>query len=190
MTFPKRYYRDGNRISAAVHRLWLYDKLTKRNVRTALQSLLGDVAIQTGAFRSTAILPQAVIKVPHAEEGIKSTLLEVELLQKMRRSRYRRHFPETQIITTSNVPVLVQSRVADVAAYSSADVEADVTTFAKALGIGDVHAHNYGWGYDRRGMYPVFIDCETSTRGKNLTTRDVQKFETSSAAWHYPFTHE
>jgi len=186
MKFPKRYYPKARRISRAVHTLWLYNKLTKRRVHTVIRDVLGNVSIQTGAFRSTAILPNGVIKVPHTEDSIKSTLLEVELFRAARRSRHARHFPVTELVMCGNVPVLLQERVNEIAIYASKDVEDDVTQFAENIGVGDIHAHNYGWRDDRYGMYPVFVDCETSMNGKNLTVHDVCRVQRASTPWKYP----
>jgi hypothetical protein len=184
--FPKYYYRHAQRLAADVHMLWLYDKLTVRRVRALLKRVLGPVELQSGSFRTSALLPRGIIKVPHDVQAIQSTFLEMELFTAVaRHTTLHHHFPHTELIATGGVPVLMQERVTYVGHRTSEDVAEAVTGFARQVGLGDIHPHNYGWEFSRHGPYPVFVDCETSQSHATLTPHDIHRVAGAVARWPY-----
>lgn len=182
--FPKRYYTYAMRIAKSAHELWVHDRLTERRIRRLLRDIIGDVPLHSGSYRTTAILPNGVIKVPHDTAALRSTFLEMELFTRAyKSSTLARHFPQSVAITNGAVPVLIQEEIDSIARPTDEHVTHLVQGFAKHLGIGDVHAHNYGWRSSTKGLCPVFVDCETSTRFTALTPRDIDKLDQVVHRW-------
>jgi len=188
MQFPRRYHTYAERIGRQVADLWMSEKLTIRRVRKILRDVIGpDVRISSGAFRTTAILPNGVIKVPHDDLAIRSTFTEARIFQAVQKNKnIVQHFPASELVAVEGIPVIIQELVDGVAElYDNESIEA-VEDFGKRLGIGDVHLHNYGWGKDEQGMYPIFIDCETNQQFASTTPQEVQKITTKRVRWDYP----
>ena len=187
-TFPRRYHMYARQIGEQVANLWLSNQLTIRRVRRVIRSVIGDdVRLSSGAFRTTAILPNGVIKVPHDEAAIRSTFSEARIFEVVKHNKnIARHFPNAELVTVEGIPVLIQSKVDNIARFTDWDSLDHVIEFGQKIGVGDVHLHNYGWGEDEHGIYPIFIDCETTNRAVAPTLHEVHRMSQKRARWSYP----
>lgn len=131
-----------------------------------IQTTYGEsVKISSGAYRSTLMLDDAVVKFSLLVTRQKQLLEEAEFIQRMRNdATYGRHFPETYVVQVGEVPVLVQEKVRGVGRLVDWDLHEEVERLAERLGITDMHEENYGWAGPPRKQYPVFIDVDF--RGK------------------------
>lgn len=200
MTFSNRQYRIAQNIANMAADLWLANKLSMRNVRAGIREMY-DVSLDSGAFRTSVLLKDAVIKVPHHVDAIRSTMLEYKLFDTVRKNRkIAMHFPTSDLVIVSTMPVLLQERVPMVATqeieeghplskvnYRSTNnpVHVAVEKFAKKLGLGDTHSGNYGWKENRKGFYPVFFDCEVAPTMVDYTPRQVEKVVSKKVSWEY-----
>lgn len=200
MTFNSRHYRIAENIANMAAELWLADKLSLRNVRSGIRAMY-DVSLDSGAFRTSVLLKDAVIKVPHHRDAIRSTMLEYRLFDAVRKNRtIAMHFPKSELVIGSTMPVLLQERVPMVATqeieenhpmaqvnYRSAKnpVHVAVEKFAKKLGLGDTHSGNYGWKENRKGFYPVFFDCEVSPGMTDYKPHQIEKVVSKKISWDY-----
>jgi hypothetical protein len=158
--------------------------------------------LDSGAFRTTLILRDAVIKVPHHNDAIRSTIVEYRLFEAVKRNRkIAMHFPYSSLVTEYGMPVLLQERVPMVATQEITDdhplahiyhntsknpVHAEVKKFARKLGLGDTHHGNYGWKEHRKGFYPVFFDCEVAPGMTDYNVRQVERIAQRNISWEYP----
>jgi hypothetical protein len=186
--FPQRYQSYARRIGAEVATLWLSEQLTPRRVRKIMRNVIGqDVTLSSGAFRTTAILPNGVIKVPHDESAIRSTFTEARIFAAVKHNKnIARHFPQAELIVMEGIPVLIQSKVEGIAEHTDWDSLDHVIDFGQKLGVGDVHLHNYGWGEDEQGIYPIFIDCETNEQFTSVSPAEVKRISQKQVRWKYP----
>lgn len=204
--FPTRYTRIATEAANIVSTLWAEDKLSSRTVRYHLRKMLIEKGItpklDSGAFRTTILLPKGVIKVPHTEDAIKSTITEARLFDVVKKNKnIAQHFPESYLVHAYGFPVLLQERVPNVATqnipkthpmYNSPRIDEQnpihqaVDEFGQRLGLGDIHMGNYGWKYDNYGAYPVFFDCELSPDMQDFTPKQVKKVAARTAEWEYP----
>lgn len=185
--FPRRYIGAARKIGNGVTELWMRGELTKRRVRRVIRDVLGDVRMSDGAFRITAFLPNGVIKVPYQESAIKSTFAEAKLFEIVKRNRQiARYFPISQLVSVDGIPVVVQEFVDMVGVNPIENALDHVESFGRKIGIGDIHEHNYGWKEDRYGLYPVFVDCETSMDMTDLDGRKLKKIASRTPKWSYP----
>lgn len=185
--FPKKYQRIAEKIAMGAATLWMNDKLTPRRIKKVIVEACGDtpVTIDYGSYRTVAILPNGVIKVPHDPRAIRSTFSEARLFRIMSATQMKKHFPFTELVSTEGIPVLVQERIDDVMLMDEPWVGKEVERFANRIGLGDVHNANYGWRKDKKGMYPVFIDCETNQNMRDLTEQEINKVRQSKVRWPY-----
>ena len=172
--------------------LWLDNKLTYRRVAPVLDTKFPATQRISGAFRSTLLFAGYVIKVPHTESAIKSTVLESRIYKTGRAcAPIAKHFPNTYLLTHDGIPVLVQERVPYVATeYPLDDINTEdhplhrlVALYAKEIGLGDIHLGNYGWKRGRKRYYPVFFDCELTPQGYDLKVRHLQKLAAATITW-------
>lgn len=204
--FPIRYTSLATTVAELVSDLWLDGKLTSRSVRYHLRKMLSEKGINatlsSGAFRTTIILPKGVIKVPHDESSIKSTITESKLFAAIRKNKHiAQHFPISQLIHSSGFSVILQERVRNVATeeiakthplYNSKRIDERnpihkaVDSFGKKLGLGDIHMGNYGWKASTNGPYPVFFDCELGTGMSDLTSKQAEKVANKVISWKFP----
>ena len=188
MSFPQRYHTYAEQIGKQVADLWLADRLSLRRVRKVIRAVVGDdVQLSSGGYRTTAILRNGVIKVPHDDSAIRSTFTEARIFETVKKNKtIVQHFPNSQLIVVEGMPVILQALVGGVASRYDHDTTTAVERFGKRLGIGDIHLYNYGWGEDGQGIYPIFIDCETSPRKMSTTPQEVKKISTKRVRWDYP----
>lgn len=186
--FPRHYIGAARKVGRGVSTLWMRGELTNRRVRRVIRDVLGeDVRMVDGAFRITAFLPNGVIKVPYQESAIKSTFTEAKLFEVVKRNRQiARYFPLSQLVSVDGIPVMVQEYVDMVGVNPVENALDSVEAFGRKIGLGDIHEHNYGWKEDRFGLYPVFVDCETSEDMTDLNGRVLDKIVTRSPKWSYP----
>jgi hypothetical protein len=172
--------------------LWLDNKLTYRRVAKILDTKFPTTQRVSGAFRSTLLFPEYVIKVPHEEVAVKSTILEARIYKTARANpRIAKHFPNTHLMCRDGIPVLVQERVPYVATeHPLQDINTEdhplhrlVALYAKEIGIGDIHLGNYGWKRGRTRHYPVFFDCELTPRGYDLKLKHLHKLSEAVVTW-------
>lgn len=199
--FTKRDYQRAEKIAGTIAHLWMDGRLTSRAVRYALRQLHPDYTLDSGAYRTTVLMPKVVVKVPHLPESIKSTVLEYKLFQAVQSNRMiMQHFPNTMLIQVDGMPVLLQERVPMIATHAvdqkhplsrtnwrnpNNPVHTAVETFAKQLGLGDTHYGNYGWRKNQHGYYPVFIDCELGTGMMDVTPKQIQRTAKATTRWGY-----
>lgn len=204
--FSNRYRKLAHDIATKVSTLWVNDRLSETNVRRAIRQIVNDrnirYALSSGGYRTALVLPSLVIKVPHADVSIKSSVVEVKMFEVVRKNRrIAKHFPYTEIVHAYGMPVILQERISNVATEEVNeehplwnDVEnaeyhpahLSVEKFARKLGIGDAHPGNYGWASNTRGYYPVFFDCEVSANMTDLTQKEVEKLLKKDVRWEYP----
>lgn len=179
-------------LASELSNLWLDSKLTYRRVAKLLDTKFPVTQRVSGAFRSTLLFSGYVIKVPHAEVAIKSTVLEARIYKTGRGNpTIAKNFPKTELLSHDGIPVLVQERVPHVATeYPLEDINTEdhplhrlVALYAREIGIGDIHLGNYGWKHGRKRYYPVFFDCELTPRGYDLKPRHLQKLREATVSW-------
>ncbi len=205
--FSSRYIKIAKDTAESVSHLWLKGMLRKNTVRQEVRKIVSDSNISfkldSGAYRTALILPSGVIKIPHHEDAIKSTVIEARLFHTVRKNRgIALHFPHTEVVHAYGMPVMIQERVPFVAAQevsvdhplSGSDLDdaeyhpahIAVDKFARKLGLGDAHLGNYGWRSNSKGFYPVFFDCEVSTGMSDLTPTQIQRVSEKDIRWNYP----
>jgi hypothetical protein len=191
MITPRRQ-TIAKKIASEVASLWLDDKLTYRRVAKLLDTQYPNVQRISGAFRSTLLFQSHVMKVPHTEESIKSTVLESRIYKTVRANPViAKHFPKTNLFVHEGIPILLQEKVPYVATEHPLE---DITTedhplhclvamYAGEMGIGDIHLGNYGWKRGRSRYYPVFFDCELTPFGDDLKPHHLKKMGASKVSW-------
>jgi hypothetical protein len=204
--FSTRYQKIAQDSAENVSGLWIANRLSEKNVRKVIRSVMKPKNIRyslfSGSYRTALVLPSLVIKVPHTEDAIKSTVVEAKMFEIVRKNRLiAKHFPRTQIIHAYGMPVVLQERILNVATESvdenhplADDIDnaeyhpahRAVEKFAKKLGLGDAHLGNYGWAMNSKGLYPVFFDCEVSTGMSDMTQKQVEKLVNRDIRWEYP----
>jgi hypothetical protein len=103
-------------LASELSNLWLDSKLTYRRVAKLLDTKFPVTQRVSGAFRSTLLFSGYVIKVPHTEVAIKSTVLEARIYKTGRGNpTIAKNFPKTELLSHDGIPVLVQERVPFVA---------------------------------------------------------------------------
>lgn len=199
--FNTRHMRVARNIASMTADLWMADKLTSRSVRAGLRKMFGEVNMDSGAFRTTIILKDVVLKVPHDKDAIRSTIVEYKLFEAVKKNRkIARHFPKSEMVIEYGIPVLMQERVPMVATqeigedhplatvnYRSSKnrVHTAVEEFAKRLGLGDTHYGNYGWKENSKGFYPVFFDCEVAPGMTDYKPEQVERVARKEVLWDY-----
>lgn len=201
MTFNIRHQRIAKNIANMAADLWMGDKLSERNVRAGIRAMFDEVVLDSGAFRTSVLLKNAVIKVPHHIDAIRSTIIEYKMFEAVRKNRkIAIHFPMSELVTEYGMPVLMQERVPMVATQEISNrnplakvnynnpnnvVHSAVERFAKRLGLGDTHYGNYGWKENRKGFYPVFFDCEVSPNMSDYKPEQIKKVVNKDIVWDY-----
>lgn len=199
--FNSRHTKLARQIATMTADLWMADKLSLRTVRAGIRNMFDDVTMDSGAFRTTVLLKNAVIKVPHHVDAIRSTIVEYKMFEAVRKNRtIAIHFPVSELIVEYGMPVLIQERVPMVATqeisernplsrvnYNNPDnhIHTAVGKFARKLGLGDTHYGNYGWKENRKGFYPVFFDCEVSPNMSDYKPHQIQKVVSKKISWGY-----
>ena len=199
--FNTRHTKLARQIATMTADLWMADRLSLRNVRSGIRKMIDDPTLDSGAFRTTLILRDAVIKVPHHIDAIRSTIVEYRLFEAVKKNRkIAMHFPHSDLITEYGMPVLLQERVKMVATqeigkdhplsnvnYRSVNnpVSIAVEKFARKLGLGDTHSGNYGWKEHRKGYYPVFFDCEVAPGMTDYKLEQVERVAQRDISWGF-----
>jgi len=199
--FNSRHTRIARRIALMAADLWMSDKLSSRNVRSGIRTIVDDPELDSGGFRTTLLLKNVAIKVPHHIDAIRSTIVEYRFFEVVKKNRkIAMHFPHSSLVTQYGMPVLLQERVPMVATQEIADdhplahiyhntfenpVHTAVEKFARKLGLGDTHYGNYGWKKHRKGFYPVFFDCEVAPRLTDYKLSQIEHVARKNVSWGF-----
>jgi hypothetical protein len=123
----------------------------------------------SGSYRQAFLTEFGVIKVSRSDFGDddcdSSLSVETNFINRMRKTRFAKHFPETVLFThkvdRSNVlTVQVQELIPRVNDPKMYPYHNSANALAGRLGISDMHESNYGWLGTKNNEYPVFIDVD------------------------------
>lgn len=125
------------------------------NIKPKLKKY-GFTTKKEGAFRVCFLSPKWVLKVYKDLEDEDNVDLKEEskFINKMRKTKFARHFPQTYYIKG----VLIQERV-DVSVKLFNKFWSECDNLGEFLGVDDIHEYNIGWRSKNRKPVPVFIDC-------------------------------
>lgn len=118
------------------------------------------VKVSSGVYRTAVIFDDYVVKWSRDLSRQRALVNEARFIEKMKGTKYARHFPDTRVLELGRVFVVVQELIPNVDARAFLKFEDAVISLGNRLGIDDVHPGNYGWKGPKGREYPVFIDVD------------------------------
>jgi hypothetical protein len=136
-----------------------YTQLESMDVQLLAETFGDEVKASNGTYRGVLIFPKYVLKFELDKSRQHELVSEFKYIRRMRRSKYRKHFPKTRLIEHKGWTIAIQEKIDGIGGARRRTVIDNVVRLGTKLGIVDIHEDNYGW----KKAVPVFIDVDLRT---------------------------
>lgn len=130
----------------------------QKTIRSVAKSLRLKGTISAGSYRMVLVCESFVLKTRYYDQKDDSVKKETAYFQRMRKTKWRNHFPESVLFRSKKVEVVLQERCSpSTPRYNK--VCNDIYDLARFFKLDqDVHEYNIGWRKENGVLFPVFID--------------------------------